>query len=102
MPGVGRVLLSWNENKESDLAGYHVYRSTKHGRNYDRLTDKLLLRTTYSDETVAEEMTYYYVVTAVDQSGNESEYSHEIKVTVEQYSKDSFTIDKLKRKSDDK
>jgi len=82
VPGVGRVFLSWNENKESDLAGYHVYRSTKHGRNYDRLTDKLLLRTTYSDETVAEGMTYFYVVTAVDQSGNESEYSHEIKVTV--------------------
>jgi fibronectin type 3 domain-containing protein len=98
VPGVNRVFLSWNENKESDLAGYHVYRSTKHGKDYDRLTEKLLLRTTYSDEAVAVSKTYYYVVTAVDQSGNESEYSHEIKVTVEQFDGDSFTIDKLKRK----
>ena len=92
------MFLSWNENKESDLAGYHVYRSTKHGKDYDRLTDKLLLRTTYSDATVQVGKTYYYVVTAVDQSGNESEYSHEIKVKVENLGEDSFTIDKLKRK----
>ncbi len=98
VPGIGRVFLSWNENKESDLAGYHVYRSTKHGKDYDRLTDKLLLRTTYSDATVQVGKTYYYVVTAVDQSGNESEYSHEIKVKVENLGEDSFTIDKLKRK----
>lgn len=98
IPGVGRVFLSWNENKESDLAGYHVYRSMKHGKDYDRLTDKLLLRTTYSDATVTVSKTYYYVVTAVDQSGNESEYSHEIKVTVEQLGGDSFMIDKPKGK----
>ncbi|HYA85600.1 MAG TPA: hypothetical protein VEI57_00840 [Nitrospirota bacterium] len=96
VPGVGRVFLSWQENKESDLAGYHVYRSRRHGRDYDRLTDRLLLRTTYLDESVKEGNTYYYVVTAVDQSGNESEYSNEIKVTVEQLGDDSFTIDSSK------
>lgn len=98
VPGVGRVFLSWNENKETDLAGYHVYRSTKHGKDYERLTDKLLLRTTYLDETVTAGTTYYYVLTAVDQSGNESEYSHELKVPVEQLSGDSFTTDTLQRK----
>ena len=101
VPGVGRVFLSWNENKESDLAGYHVYRSMRHGKDYDRLTDRLLLRTTYSDETVTAGNTYYYVVTAVDQSENESEYSHEIKVTVEQLGGDSFTIEPSKRKKSD-
>ncbi len=96
VPGVGRVFLSWNENKEADLAGYHVYRSTKHGKNYERLTDRLLLRTTYLDETVKTGDTYYYVLTAVDQSGNESEYSHELKVHVERLSRDSFTTDTSK------
>ena len=97
VPGVSRVFLSWNENKEADLAGYHVYRSTKHGKDYERLTEKLLLRTTFSDETVTAGTTYYYVLTAVDQSGNESEYSRELKVTVEQLSGDSFKTDKLKK-----
>jgi hypothetical protein len=96
VPGVGRVFLTWNENKEPDLAGYHVYRSTKPGRDYERLTDKLLLRTTFSDETVKAGGVYYYVLTAVDQSGNESEYSHELKVTVERFGGDSFLTTKPK------
>jgi fibronectin type 3 domain-containing protein len=98
VPGVGRVFLSWNENKETDLAGYHVYRSTKHGKGYERLTDRPLLRTTYLDETAATDKTYYYVLTAVDQSGNESEYSHELRVHVERLSGDSFTTRNSKRK----
>lgn len=73
VPGVGRVFLTWNENKEGDIAGYYIYRSTKSGRDRKRLNDKPLARTTYSDETVDSGRSYYYVVTAVDQSGNESQ-----------------------------
>jgi fibronectin type 3 domain-containing protein len=81
--GVGRVFLTWNENSERDLGGYHVYRSARSGKNYERLTDKLLVRTTFSDETAESENTYYYVITAVDRSGNESAWSEEKKVYVE-------------------
>ena len=77
VPGVGRVFLTWNENRERDLAGYHVYRSPKSGGGYVRLTEQIVKRTTYSDETVKPGMTYYYVLTAVDNSGNESAYSRE-------------------------
>jgi fibronectin type 3 domain-containing protein len=98
VPGVGRVFLSWNENKEADLAGYHVYRSTRHGKGYERLTDKPLLRTTYLDETVTTGNTYYYVLTAVDQSGNESEYSRALKVRVERLFGGSFRTNKAKGK----
>jgi bacillopeptidase F len=83
VPGVGRVFLTWNENKERDLAGYHVYRSTKSGGERERLTDKPLNRTTYSDETVKQGATYYYTVTAVDKSGNESGRSKEHKTYTE-------------------
>ena len=96
VPGVGRVFLTWNENKERDLAGYHVYRSIRRGKNYERLTDKLLARTTFSDETVRSGKTYYYVVTAVDQSGNESDYSLERKVFVEKLNAEKFTTEKPK------
>ncbi len=83
VPGIGRVFLTWNENRESDLAGYYVYRSAKSGGEYERLTDKPVTRTTYSDESVRQGMTYYYVLTAVDKSGNESAHSKEHKTYTE-------------------
>lgn len=85
VPGVGRIFLTWNENRERDLAGYHVYRSPKSGREYVRLTDKIVNRTTFSDETMETGMTLYYVITAVDQAGNESELSTEQKVYAEKF-----------------
>jgi fibronectin type 3 domain-containing protein len=83
VPGIGRVFLTWNENKEQDLAGYHVYRSRKAGGERERLTDKPLNRTTFSDETVKQGATYYYSITAVDKSGNESARSKEKKTYTE-------------------
>ena len=83
VPGIGRVFLTWKENKERDLDGYYVYRATRHGGQYERLTDKLIRRTTYSDESVKQGMTYYYVITAVDKSGNESGRSKEQKTYTE-------------------
>ena len=77
VPGVGRIFLTWNENKENDLAGYYVYRSKKSGRDYVRLTEKPINRTTYSDESAKPQVAYYYVVSAVDRSGNESAFSKE-------------------------
>lgn len=79
VPGVGRIFLTWNENKEADIQGYHVYRSRKSGRDYERLTDKPLNRSIFSDENASPGVTYYYVVTAVDKSGNESARSKEQK-----------------------
>lgn len=83
VPGVGRIFLTWNENRERDLAGYHVYRSTKSGKEFEQLTDKPINRSTYSDETVTPGVLYYYAVTAVDTSGNESLMSKEQKAYAE-------------------
>ena len=83
VPGVGRVFLTWGENKERDLAGYHVYRSSKSGSEYERLTAAPLNRTTFSDETARQGATYYYAITAVDRSGNESRRSKERKTYTE-------------------
>lgn len=83
VPGVNRAFLTWSENKEPDLAGYYVYRSTRSGRDYERLTDKPLMRTTYSDQTAKSGKTYHYRITAVDQAGNESAGSAEAKTYIE-------------------
>ncbi len=83
VPGLGRIFLTWNENRERDLAGYYVYRSTRSGRGFERITDKPIKRTTFSDETVKNRVWYYYAVTAVDDSGNESRKSKEQKAFAE-------------------
>jgi hypothetical protein len=72
VPGIGRVFLTWKENQEPDLAGYFVYRTDRRGGEYERLTDKPVNRSTFSDETVKQGKTYWYAITAVDKSGNES------------------------------
>jgi hypothetical protein len=83
VPGVGRAFVTWNENSERDLAGYHLYRSVRSGGGFLRLTDKPLNRTTYSDETVKPGATYVYTVTAVDAAGNESAASKEQRASIE-------------------
>jgi len=83
VPGVNRVFLTWNENTERDLAGYHIYRATKSAKDYERLTERPLNRTTFSDETVKGGSHYTYAITAVDQAGNESKRSEEKKAYVE-------------------
>ncbi len=63
------VTLAWAPNAEGDLAGYRVYRSA--GADYQLITPQLVSGPTHTDTTPAAG-TYYYVVTAVDRTGNES------------------------------
>ena len=73
---VNAVNLTWADNTESDLAGYFVYRSTTSGSGYALVASGLTL-SAYSDSTVTQGTTYFYVVTAWDQAGNESAASNE-------------------------
>jgi len=64
------------------VAGYYVYRSTTSGSGYAKLNSTPDSATTYTDSTVQSGTTYYYVVTAVDSSGDESAYSNQSMATV--------------------
>lgn len=75
--GSGLVDLTWNANTETDLAGYNVYRSETSGSGYVKINGSLATSSTYTDNSVTEAITYYYVVTAVDTSSNESGNSNE-------------------------
>ncbi len=79
--GDAQVSLDWADNSEPDLAGYNVYRSTTPGSGYSRLNGSLLSSSYYTDNSVTNGTTYYYVVTAVDTSSNESGYSNEDSAT---------------------
>ena len=65
------ITLNWNDNGEADLAGYRVYRSTNRNGPYDQVGG-LVTASTYDDAAVQSRQWYYYFVTAVDTSGNES------------------------------
>jgi hypothetical protein len=76
------VVLSWKRNRELDIAGYNVYRSTTHGSGYQKINYSLISVPKYIDKQVVKSTVYYYVVTAVNVSGGESGYSNKVKVIV--------------------
>jgi len=66
------VDLSWSINLETDLAGYRVYRSEQKDTSGQLVTPDLLLSPAYRDTSVQPGRLYWYSVTSVDRSGNES------------------------------
>lgn len=70
------VGLSWSPST-STVAGYNVYRGTQTGGPYTRLNASVQAGTTYTDSGVLSGATYFYVVTAVDSSSQESAFSNE-------------------------
>lgn len=78
--GNGSVTLDWADNTEGDLASYNVYRSTTSG-SYGTALATGITPSSYTDSTVTNGTTYYYVVTAVDTSSNESAASNEASAT---------------------
>ncbi|MFC2004634.1 fibronectin type III domain-containing protein, partial [Chloroflexota bacterium] len=74
--GDEEVSLDWNDNVETDLDGYNVYRGLTSG-NYTKINGSLVSTSNYTDTGLTNDITYYYVVTAVDLGSNESAYSNE-------------------------
>ena len=75
--GDGCVVLDWADNAEGDLAGYNVYCSTNSG-SYGAALAIGIADSSYTNNTVDNGTTYYYVVTAVDTGINESGFSSEV------------------------
>ncbi|HUV63703.1 MAG TPA: S8 family serine peptidase, partial [Sedimentisphaerales bacterium] len=77
--GDGKITLNWSDNPEEDVLGYNVYRRTS--ESYGSPLATLVANSAYEDLSATSGTTYYYVVTAVDTSGNESGPSNEDKAT---------------------
>ena len=75
--GAGIIALVWSYAAEPDLAGYRVYRSTTSGGPYQPV-GPFLDRPAFIDATVPRGTTVYYVIRAVDTSGNVSAPSAEV------------------------
>ncbi|MCK4665216.1 right-handed parallel beta-helix repeat-containing protein, partial [Candidatus Dependentiae bacterium] len=70
-----KLLVNWDDNIESDLAGYNVYRSLASTGPYAQVNVSLLTNSEYLDSGLTPATTYYYILTAVDDDANESPYS---------------------------
>lgn len=74
-PSSARLAIFFAANKETDIAGYYIYRSNDPDLpkpSWTRLNQTLLTRTTYQDDKVEPGKTYYYYIIAVDKAGNVS------------------------------
>lgn len=74
--------LSWAINPETDLAGYNVYRSEHAEASGTRLNSQLLPTPAFRDMNAVPGRSYFYRVTAVDRTGNESAASATVEVIV--------------------
>ena len=74
------VVLSWNAS--TSATGYNIYRSATSGTGYARVNSGPDGVLNYSDTSVQNGQTYFYVTTAVDASGQESAYSSEVSVLI--------------------
>lgn len=79
----GELVVSWNANSETDLAGYKVYWGVQSGNytnvlNVGNVTERIITEYNFLDSTE-----YFFAITAYDTAGNESGYSPEASVLIE-------------------
>lgn len=69
-PAVGKVFLTWTPSSGNTAQGYRIQRSTTSGGPYTTLTSWTNNTSAlYTDASVTNGTTYYYVVAAINQSG---------------------------------
>jgi len=74
------VDITWTISSSPGVVSYSVYRSTVSGGPYAKVGSAT--GTVFTDATVKSGVTYFYVVTAVDSSGNESVVSGEVTAAI--------------------
>ena len=74
---VKTVYLNWQANQD-EIAGYHVFRASQSHGPYLRLTGQPMTQTSFRDPLLLPQQNYFYVLTAVDRQGRESNASEEV------------------------
>ena len=72
------VFLNWGPSTSNDVAVYKIYRgveSQKYDENWSKVVSKDIV--SYTDSSALVGKKYYYAVTAIDSSHNESSFSNE-------------------------
>jgi hypothetical protein len=79
-----QVALSWDSPGSSTvpIASYNTYRLTAGSSAYQLLNSSVGPQTTYVDKAVQSGVTYDYIVTSIDASGEESVPSNDVRATI--------------------
>jgi hypothetical protein len=81
LPSEGKMQLKWNAVDVSDLAGYLVMRSEGSAANPQPVTASPISDTSFDDTTTQPGVRYFYVIVAVDKTGNKSAASNQVDET---------------------
>jgi hypothetical protein len=76
------VTLTWSPSTSSDVVGYFVYRRTGSTGGFAKLQGTVDSSTSFTDMSVADGQTYFYVVMAVAAGDAESAFSSQVEVTI--------------------
>ncbi len=85
-----RVFILWNQTKDNDVIGYNVYKSQHKKKDYEKINLRPVGLNYFRDNDVSVGKKYYYQVTAIDASLNESLPSKISKIKVKKLSDDEF------------
>ncbi len=77
-----RVSLLWIPSISLGVVGYNVYRRTTPTGNPTKVNTAVVTGVTFLDTAVSLSSTYYYTLTAVDGSGNESPESTQVTAVI--------------------
>lgn len=76
--GPGFIALSWEAGKESDIAGYGVWRRLAGEADFVLVARLTQTDSSFSDSKVEKGKKYEYAITALDNAGNESRKSEPV------------------------
>jgi hypothetical protein len=79
---VHSVDLTWSPSPTGTVTGYNVYRSTVNGSLFARVNTGPVTGLAFTDSTVQNGLTYYFVTTAVDTNGLESIFSNQVPAVI--------------------
>jgi len=94
LPHTKQVFLDWDDNKEFDILGYNVYRSSI-GNNgpFFKLNTNLVSSSQYLDTGLTNAVFYYYKLTAVDDSLNEGDFTEAYEAMPAYWIRDHVKVD---------
>ncbi len=80
--GTNYIALSWEANKEADVAGYRVWRQEAGGAEFTLIASLGPAANSYTDSAVEKNKRYDYAITALDSAGNESQRSASVAAVI--------------------
>jgi hypothetical protein len=78
------IELTWSPDLSSNVSFFRIYKSTENDSNYALMNTVNFPDSTFQDDAVEYNTTYYYSVTAVDEAGLESELSNTVEIVTPQ------------------